>query len=171
MRAVRRGLPGEEQERDQASRHQHGAAATAAREVQPVLGLLPADARVFAREAIARTGQGPAAAAAAVRVLGRLRRLRRNSVHFADDPAVRRPGDHRATRPAARPSMAATCRPRPTARMRKGAGRPGPTRCSKTMPSLAWAYGWPSTSRHDYAQGTGAAPGLGHRRPSSRSRS
>ena len=115
MRPVRRGLPGQEQERSQAPRHQHGAAAAAAREVQPVLGLLPEDPRVLAREALARPGERPATAAAAVRVLGRLRRLRRNSLHLADDPAVRRPRDYRATRPAARPSTAATCRRRPTA--------------------------------------------------------
>ena len=29
----------------------------------------------------------------------------------------------------------------------EGRGRPGPTRCSRTTPSSAWACGWPSTSR------------------------
>ena len=67
------------------------AAASAAREVQPVLGLLPVDPRAVAREALARPGEGRATAGAAVRVLRRLRRLRRNALHLADDAAVRRP--------------------------------------------------------------------------------
>ena len=83
-------LPGQEQERGQASRHQHGAAAGAAREVQRVLGLLPVDPRAVAREAVARPGEGRAIAGAAVRVLRRVHRLRRNALHLDHDPPVRR---------------------------------------------------------------------------------
>ena len=57
LRTVRRHLPGQEQERSQASRHQHGAAAAAAREVQRVLGLLPVDPRAVARQDFARPGE------------------------------------------------------------------------------------------------------------------
>ena len=42
-----------------------------------------------------RDGQGLAAAPAAVRVLGRVRRLRRDAVPEADEPALRRPGRDR----------------------------------------------------------------------------
>ena len=51
------------------------------------------------------------------------------------------------TRPAARRSTAGTCRRRPGRRTAKAAGRRGPTRCSKTTPSSAWASGSRSTSR------------------------
>ena len=45
LRAVRRGLPGQEQERDPAQGHQHGAAAAAARARERQLGVLPELAR------------------------------------------------------------------------------------------------------------------------------
>ncbi len=35
---------------------------------------------------------------------------------------------------------------------RRAAARPGPTRCSRTTPSLAWACAWRWISRHDYAR-------------------
>ena len=60
------------------------------------LGLLP-HASGRAPTATCRCGSGQArpAAAAAVRVLRRVRRLRRNAVHQAADPAVRRSHRHR----------------------------------------------------------------------------
>ena len=85
--------------------------------------------------------------AAAVRVLRRLRRLRRNALHQADDPALRRPRAdrqrhrlllHLRRQPADHALHAAT---------RKAAARPGPTRCSRTTPSSVSACASPSTSR------------------------
>ncbi len=55
------------------------------------LGLLPRAAGSGPREALAHTSEGPAASAAALRVLGRLRGLRRNPVHQAADAVVWRP--------------------------------------------------------------------------------
>ena len=86
-----------------------------------------------------RHGQGLAVPAAPVRVLGRLRRLRRDALHQAAHPALRRPGASSPTPPVARRSTAATCPPRRTRRTRTAAARPGPTRCSRTTPSSVWA--------------------------------
>ena len=69
-----------------------------------------------------RHGQGCRPAAAAVRVLRRLLRLRRDAVHQDPHPAVRRPAWSSPTRPAARRSTAATCPPRRTRRTPTGAG-------------------------------------------------
>ena len=90
-----RSLPGQEQERSQAPRHQHGAAAAAARNRSRQLGLLPEPSRNRPQAAFAHPGEGRPTAPAAVRVLRRLLRLRRNAVHQADDAAVRRPRDDR----------------------------------------------------------------------------
>ncbi len=58
-----------------------------------VVGLLPHHPRDRPRRAPPRLGEGFPGAAAAVRVLGCLRRLRRNAVHQARHPVVRRPDD------------------------------------------------------------------------------
>ena len=73
------------------------------------LGLPEAD-----RARGSRRRQEHAVPPAAVRILRRLRRLRRDAVHQADDAAVRRPRWWSRTPPAARRSTAATCRRRPT---------------------------------------------------------
>ena len=57
------------------------------------VGLLPRAPRDRPGRPAARLGQGRPGAAAAVRVLGRLRRMRRDAVHQARHPAVRRPHD------------------------------------------------------------------------------
>ena len=80
-----------------------------------------------------------AAAAAAVRVLRRLLRLRRDPLHQAGLAALRRPHHrgqcHRLLLHLRRqPADHAVGSGLPS-----GAGRPGPTRCSKTTPSSAWA--------------------------------
>ena len=92
-------------------------------------------------------GEGRPAAAAAVRVLRRLLRLRRDAVHQADDPALRRPRDDRQCH---RLLLHLRRQPADHALLHRtttAADRPGPTRCSRTTPSSAWACGWPSTSR------------------------
>ena len=92
LRAVRRGLPGQEQDRGPSTRPstwqpQPPAARAGARQ----LGVLPGPARARPRARCRSARQGRAAPAAAVRVLRRLRRLRRDAVRQAADPAVRRP--------------------------------------------------------------------------------
>ena len=62
---------------------------------RPPLGLLPVDPAARPRPAAPRLGEGLAGARAAVRVLRRLRRLRRDAVPQAGDPALRRPHDRR----------------------------------------------------------------------------
>ena len=84
---------------------------------------------------------------AAVRVLGRLRRLRRDAVSQADVAAVRRPAAdrqrHRVLVDLRRqPADHAVGRERATA-----AGRRGRTRCSRTTPSSVSGIAWPSTAR------------------------
>ena len=64
------------------------------------------------RDIRAGDAQGVAAAAAALRVLGGLRRLRRDALPQAPDAALRRPHSSSRTPPAARRSTAATCRRR-----------------------------------------------------------
>jgi len=69
---------------------------------------------------------------------GACSRLRRDAIHQTGQPVVRRPQrsspmptglhQHLRRQPATQPGPST----------RKGAGRPGPTRCSKTTPSLAW---------------------------------
>ena len=89
---VRGGLPGEEQERSEAPRHQHGAAAAHPRSRSRELGLLPeASARPTASPLSLEPGEGRAVAPAAVRILRRLLGLRRNALHQAADAALRRP--------------------------------------------------------------------------------
>ena len=85
--------------------------------------------------------------AAAVRIFGRLRRLRRDAVPEAAFATLRRsPADRQRDRLLVdlrrQPAHDARGRPDPTA-----AGRRGRIRCSRTTPSSASATGWPSTSR------------------------
>ena len=84
-----------------------------------------------------RHGQGLAAAAAAVRVLRRLLRLRRDAVPEAADAAVRRPHGR-----GQRHRLLVDLRRQPAddavgRRTRPAAARPGATRCSRTTPSSA----------------------------------
>ncbi len=66
LRALHRGLPGEVQDRTQASRHQHGSADSPARAGSPQLGLLPRSAGDQPRRPQPGPGKGRAAAAAAL---------------------------------------------------------------------------------------------------------
>ena len=84
---------------------------------------------------------------AAVRVLGRLRRVRRDAVPQADVAALRRSAADRQRHRAARRSTAATCRPRRGPPTPTAAGRRGRTRSSRTTPSSASAIASPSTAR------------------------
>ena len=83
--------------------------------------------------------------AAAVRILRRLRRLRRDPLPQGAVPAVRRPPDDRE-----RDRLLVDLRRQPAhhpldGRRGRAAARPGPTRCSRTTPSSAWASGSPPT--------------------------
>ena len=149
LRRLRRRLPGRQQGGGQAQGHQHGAQARPpGRASGPTCDFFLDIPELDRTQAEDRHGQGLAAAPAAVRVLGRLRRLRRDAVPEADEPALRRPGDDRQ-----RHRLLVDLRRQPAddALGRQNAdgprARPGPTRCSRTTPSSAWACGWPSTSR------------------------
>ena len=111
-----------------------------------------------ARDVKVATDQGLADAPAAVRVLRRLRRLRRDAVPEAADPALRRPDRWSPTPPAARRSTAATCRRRRGQRTRTAAGPPGPTRCSRTTPSSASGMRLAVDQQASYARALLAAP-------------
>ena len=93
------------------------------------------------------TVKGSPGAGAAVRVLGRVRRLRRDAVPQARQPAVRRPDDR-----GQRHGLLVDLRRQPAdhavdRQRARAAARPGPTRCSRTTPSSAWACAWRSTRR------------------------
>ena len=116
------------------------------------LGLLPVDPPARPRAAAARLGQGLAGARAAVRVLRRVRRLRRDAVHQARHPALRRPHDrgqrHRLLVDLRRqPADHAVDDERATA-----AARRGTTRCSRTTPSSGSGCAWRSTPRQRHAR-------------------
>ena len=92
LHPLRGGLPGQEQERSEAQGHQHGAAAAAARSRSAPTGSSSSNIPETDRTTLsAGPGEGRAVAPAAVRILRRLRRLRRDALHQADDPALRRP--------------------------------------------------------------------------------
>ena len=82
-----------------------------------------------------------AASGATVRVLGRMRRLRRNALLEVDEPVVRRPGDHRQRH---RVLVDLWRQPADYAldNEQKAAARPGATRCSKITANSASAFGW-----------------------------
>ena len=92
---MRRRLPGEEQDRHEPQGDQHGAGRRPPRHGTRPLGLLPVDRPARSRPDPARHRQGQPGPRAAVRVLRRLRRLRRDAVHPPGQPAVRRPDDRR----------------------------------------------------------------------------
>ena len=90
--------------------------------------------------------EGVAVLPAALRVLRRLLRLRRNAVREAGDPALRRPDGRRQ-----RNRVLLDLRRQPAhnavgARTTTGAARHGPTRCSRTTRSSGSACASPSTS-------------------------
>ena len=95
MRCLCRRLPGQEQDRYEPQGHQHGARRRAPRRRAAALGLLPVHRPARPRLDPARFDQGLAGARAALRVLGRLRRLRRDALHPPREPALRRPDDRR----------------------------------------------------------------------------
>ena len=95
LRRLRRRLPRQEQDRHEPQGDQHGARGRPPRRRAPALGLLPVDRTARSEPGPARFGQGLADAGAAVRVLGRLRRLRRDALHPPRQPALRRPDDRR----------------------------------------------------------------------------
>ena len=69
--------------------------------------------------------------------------LRRDAVPEADEPALRRPDDRRQ-----RHRLLVDLRRQPADdsvddQRERARARPGPTRCSRTTPSSAWACGWP----------------------------
>ena len=105
----------------------------------------PARGRTARRSARARR-QELAVPAAAVRVLGRLRRLRRDAVPQAAHPALRRPRCSSPTPPAARRSTAATCRPRPTRVNRDGRGPAWSNSLFEDNAEFGLACAWRSTS-------------------------
>ena len=89
LRGLRGRLPGQEQDRGPPQGDQHGARRGAPRPGTAALGLLPVDRAARPRPAAPRHRQGFADPRAAVRVLGRLRRLWRDAVPEARQPAVR----------------------------------------------------------------------------------
>ncbi len=111
----------------------------------PPVGLLPVDPAARPVAPAPRLGQGLAGARAAVRVLGRLRRLRRDALPQAGHPALRRPHDR-----GQRHRLLVDLRRQPAdhavdGRTRTVAGRRGTTRCSRTTPSSASACASAST--------------------------
>jgi hypothetical protein len=140
LHIVRRGLPGQGQAPAEPQGDQHGAAAAAARARARQLGLLPGAARRAAHAGEHARDQERAAARAAVRVLGRLRRLRRDTLHQARVAALRRPGADRQ-----RDWLLVDLRRQPAHHPLDDQQR-GATRCSRTTPSSALACGSPSTS-------------------------
>ena len=135
LRRLRRRLPCARQDRGEAQGDQHGADRRAPRRRAATLGLLPRDPRARPHRRSATTGQGLADAPAAVRVLRRLRRMRRDAVPQAPDASCSATGSSSPTPPVARRSTAATCRRRRGRRTPTAAAPPGPTRCSRTTPS------------------------------------
>ena len=95
LQPVRRGVPGQGQDEPAAQGDRHAPAAAAARAGARELRLLPGPAGVGRRPISPDRSKTSQFLAAAVRVLGRLRRLRRDAVHQAADAALRRPPAHR----------------------------------------------------------------------------
>ena len=94
LQPVRDGLPGQGQVEPEAQGHRHGAPAAAAGGRAGELQVLPRSARPGPHDGQGRR-EGRPVPAAALRVLGGLRGLRRDPVHQAHDPALRRPGADR----------------------------------------------------------------------------
>ena len=147
LRAVRRGLPGEGQARTRATRRStwrrsRRCATPSARTTRSSSSLPEVD-----RDATAKLDVKESQfLRAALRVLRRLRRLRRDAVHQAADAALRRP---RADRERHRLLLDLRRQPADDAlhdEPRRPRARPGRTRCSRTTPSSASACGSRSTA-------------------------
>ena len=95
LRRVRLHLPGQGQEQREAQGARHGGPDPAPRARARELRVLPRPARGRPDRRQDRHGQGLPVPAAALRVLGRLRRLRRDALRQAPHPALRRPRHHR----------------------------------------------------------------------------
>ena len=95
LRHLRGRLPGPQQGTGEAPLDRHGAEARAPGRRARVVRLLPGHPRSGSRRRPRRHGEGLPADAAAVRVLGRLLRLRRDPVPEGAHPAVRRSHDRR----------------------------------------------------------------------------
>ena len=154
LQPVRRGLPGQGPDEPQAQGDQHGAAGAAARGGAGQLRLLPRPARARPRAEVARLDdKGSQFLRAAVRVLRRLRRLRRDALPQAAHPALRRPAADRQ-----RHRLLVDLRRQPAHHAlhhqpRRAAARPGRTRSSRTTPSSASASGSRSTPTRPQARG------------------
>ena len=137
LQPVRRGLPGQGQGEPAHKAIDMAAAAAAARAPSARTTTSSSTCpRPTATQVHARR-QGLAVPAAALRVLGRLRRLRRDAVPQAADPALRRP---RADRQRHRLLVDLRRQPADDAVHRRtatAAARPGRTRSSRTTPSSA----------------------------------
>ena len=93
LRCLRRRLSRQEQDRHEPQVDQHGAGRRASRRRACPLGLLPVDPAARSQPDPARFGQGQPGPRAPLRVLGGVRRLRRDALHPAGQPALRRPHD------------------------------------------------------------------------------
>ena len=149
LRPVRRGLPGQEQDARSSTRPSTWCRSRRSASRKRRTGTSSSSLPETDRSALnAEPGEGRAVAAAAVRVLRRLRGLRRDAVRQADDASC----SATAHRDRQRHRLLVDLRRQPAdhavhASTRTAAARPGPTRCSKTTPSSAWACAWRSTSR------------------------
>ena len=142
VRRLRRRVPGQGQVRGRAQGDQHAPSASSTADVERerwdyFLAIPELDRTPLGHDSV----KNVAAAPAAVRVLRRLRRLRRDAVPQAADPALRRPAGGRQ-----RHRLLVDLRRQPADHAvdherRRAAARPGPTRCSRTTPSSAWACG------------------------------
>ncbi len=112
--------------------------------------------------------QGLAVPAAALRVLGRMRRMRRDALREAPDPALRRPGADRQ-----RDRLLIDLRRQPAHDALRGrpataAVRPGRTRSSRTTRSSPSASGWRSTRTQRLGARSSEGPGREARRRAGR---
>ena len=137
---------------------QHGAGRRASRRRASRAGTSSSRSRRSTASLLAaRLGQGLAGPRAAVRVLGRVRRLRRDALHQARQPALRRPHDR-----GQRDRLLVDLRRQPAdhavdGRTPRAAGRRGTTRCSRTTPSSASACASRSTPRPTTPAGCSSA--------------
>ena len=95
LRRLCRRVPGEIEDGGAPQGDQHGAGRGASRRGAGELGLLHVDRAARPEPHRARHGQGQPGARAALRVLGRMQRMRRDAVPQARQPAVRRPDGRR----------------------------------------------------------------------------
>ena len=145
LQPVRERLPGQGSDQPATQSDRHAPAGAAPRRRAGQLRVLSRPARHRARRSAESRSQDVAVPRAAVRVLGGVRRVRRNAVHQAAHAALRRPRPGGERHRAARRSTAATCRPRRSRPTATGAGRRGRTRCSRTTRNSASACASAST--------------------------